>query len=447
MANSFLSRRWLFGGLIGVVGVAAAVVTYTSSSTTLKPVVPSEPALDSAGTPEARMQAYDRFSWQEFIALNWPATDSRRGEPDRAKAFGAPAEWVVWGSWKSLGELFPGKPEAHPSEWDDFAADLALPELATGTAAKPVPYDKIPKETAGKVKVLHQAAKLVRFNQAPFASPITMGPLVAQNGRVVRYETRVNRIAYDYIRDNKLYSRKILEATSLNFPAGSIHVKAAWLELNDAQIKGGRFYTIRAKVLTGWTADDAQSPILEDRDVGLVGLHIVHKTEKHPDWIWTTFEHVDNLLAEDGPGTPPATFSCQKPPAAIAAANQSPPAVERGNPFPTTPVEVARMNPIDPATDKINAEFQGHPQVAKTVWRNYKLVGTQRADPGTTTRPPAGDESKAIPKALANTTLETYFQQFSCLGCHEQFNRPNPINVRARGDFAFYPQVMAAPRN
>ena len=29
--------------------------------------------------------------------------------------------------------------------------------------------------------------------------------------------------------------------------------------------------------------------------VGLVGFHIAQKTETSPQWIWSTFEHVDNL--------------------------------------------------------------------------------------------------------------------------------------------------------
>ena len=28
--------------------------------------------------------------------------------------------------------------------------------------------------------------------------------------------------------------------------------------------------------------------------VGLVGLHVVQKTKQLPQWMWATFEHVDN---------------------------------------------------------------------------------------------------------------------------------------------------------
>jgi len=43
-------------------------------------------------------------------------------------------------------------------------------------------------------------------------------------------------------------------------------------------------------------ATDGQSdaPCLE-RTLGLVGIHIVHKTTSRPQWIWTSFEHRDNV--------------------------------------------------------------------------------------------------------------------------------------------------------
>ena len=35
--------------------------------------------------------------------------------------------------------------------------------------------------------------------------------------------------------------------------------------------------------------------------LGLVGLHIVHKTDSEPQWIWSTFEHVNNVPAAADP--------------------------------------------------------------------------------------------------------------------------------------------------
>src|SRR5262249_12054002 len=159
------------------------------------------------------------------------------------------------------------------------------------------------------------------------------------------------------------------------------NVKAAWMELPDDAAVRQRFYCTTAAMLIDWTADG--KPIVEDRIVGLVGLHIVHKTPSRKDWIWSTFEHVDNLLAEHGPGTPPASFSTKDPPAAGAQANKPEPApLNPRTPYPKpgdrTPVEVVRVNtPIHPTTEDVNRYYQNHPQIRGTKWRNYKLVGTQ----------------------------------------------------------------------
>ena len=65
------------------------------------------------------------------------------------------------------------------------------------------------------------------------------GPLVAQNGRYVRYLTLYNQVAFDFIVKNKLYLRSNLPVVPtprpatpvLPFPIGSIALKTAWIDL------------------------------------------------------------------------------------------------------------------------------------------------------------------------------------------------------------------------
>ena len=40
--------------------------------------------------------------------------------------------------------------------------------------------------------------------------------------------------------------------------------------------------------------------------MGLVGLHIAHKTQHAPQWIWSTFEQVDNYKGPDPSFNDPA---------------------------------------------------------------------------------------------------------------------------------------------
>jgi hypothetical protein len=62
-----------------------------------------------------------------------------------------------------------------------------------------------------------------------------------------------------------------------------------------------RFFTRVAWVLDPF--DPTQT--CKQVTVGLVGLHIVQKTASRPQWIWSTFEQIDNVPggASSGPFT------------------------------------------------------------------------------------------------------------------------------------------------
>ena len=71
---------------------------------------------------------FDYFSWQSFIALNWPASASSRGTPDQpnnpsvflSAAAGTP---VVWGTYKDSFDLF-GQKDQRPSSWDSPSSPI-----------------------------------------------------------------------------------------------------------------------------------------------------------------------------------------------------------------------------------------------------------------------------------------------------------------------------------
>jgi hypothetical protein len=49
----------------------------------------------------------------------------------------------------------------------------------------------------------------------------------------------------------------------------------------------------------GPTKDGVPVPDPIPVPMGLVGMHIAVKTRSSPQWVWATFEHVDNLQADD----------------------------------------------------------------------------------------------------------------------------------------------------
>src|SRR5262249_507784 len=223
-------------------------------------------------------------------ALNWPAkAGGKRGEA--AVKFTDPADRVVWETWKADYELFQPDPLMNiPTPWDSFDALTPCP----GT----------PRANSGKERILASFSKFTDFNQATFTG--FGGPLVGRNQTYVRFEVRVNEQEFKFIHSNQLYLRdKLALATAngpLTFTNNAIEVKAAWMEVkpaDEAQAKK-RYYATSAQVL------DPVMNVCAPRLMALVGFHIVQKTTSSPEWIWASFEHIDNV-----PANPPAAGPLQ----------------------------------------------------------------------------------------------------------------------------------------
>jgi hypothetical protein len=396
----------------------------------LSPEMPGEVDFEGTDDGEKAHAFFDDFAWREFIALNWPAREGVRGEPDAELPLGDTSRPTVWGSWRSAGELFPPDAATNPPPaWEsDDRVPAVWPSAKDGKRPL-VPLKDLSGRREGRNKVLTRVSKLQDVNEAGLPTPGF--PLVAQNKTYVRYEVRVNRLEYDLVRDRKLYLAKNLpgEATPLEFPDHSVTAKAAWMILPKDSKDKELFYRVPAKLLD-W--DAAGNPVLEDCEVGLVGLHIVQKTPKRKNWVWATFEHVNNL--ESGPGGKPAPLFCSPDgakPFGSPGTNVHPPKVEAGKPIPkdTQPVEVARNAGIHQATQEANAAYQSHPQIRVTVWRNYRLVAVQWP------QAPGDVFEKRFPdRNVANVTLETYIQGSGCINCHIA-----ATHVR----FSFFPSLRA----
>jgi hypothetical protein len=159
--------------------------------------------------------------------------------------------------------------------------------------------------------------------------------------------------------------------------------------------------------------------------VGLVGLHIVQKTSSRPQWIWSTFEQVDNVPGGSSHG--PFNYN-NGDGSAMPSSNP--------NPFPphATPsvfnVQRFAGAPINPSTVHTNSLYQTALRAGGGPWEFYQLVMTQwplqenppqpipPTQPGTpgNTFPGGGANS-----AFANVVLETFDQtriQTGCMNCH-----------------------------
>jgi hypothetical protein len=361
---------------------------------------------------------FDDYSWRAFVAMVWPAAKGQRGVPDTARSLAA-AGPRVFETYKSLWEIFHEDGSA-PN------ADFNSSEAAVHNACR--------ADAGFGGVVLCSRNGIDDIGQAGIGELV--GPLVAQNGRYVRYQTLYNRVEFEQIVGNQFYLRSHLpaipsprpDAPVFQFAVGSIAIKAAWLDMAGfSKARRKRFYTRSAIV------KDPASGKCSSVTVGLVGLHIVQKTPSRPQWIWSSFEQVDTAPDFQGAvgtytlndGTP-GPMPDENPLSLAPLARQ-----------PVRPFNVIRSAraPIHFDTSVTNRGYQD--LLKNTVWQYYRLVLTQwPLQPGNQAVPvPAtqtGEILHTFPgigpgtsanSAFANVALETFDQgrpQLGCMSCHNQ---------------------------
>ena len=197
-------------------------------------------------------------------------------------------------------------------------------------------------------------------------------------------------------------------------------VKAAWIKM-EGKYDESKFHTAYALVYDNPHEQAGVKPACSLVKVGLVGFHIAHKTKTDPQWVWSTFEHVDNCPTE-GDDINKDFYNFFKEGSKTAV--NEPPARPWNPATPhTTPSQIKRVIPIEDDAKKLNAKYQAafRKIVKNSVWANYELVSTQwPTDPNSV----SDQTGKPAPTFLANTTLETYIQgkvpqtSSNCIACH-----------------------------
>lgn len=431
--------------------IGAAAMPSGSTSNCLAPPFLVKSGASAYVTPKdfalTRQADANCFAWQEFISLSWVASSSMRGQPDTSVT---PAQFgeandtraTVWETYKESDEVF------------------------LVNAQDPGPWNAWPGGRGASVKVL--GGMKSEFDPEPVLDLSDIGQastghpwLTAQSGLLTLYERRMNEDEYNYIWKNKLYSAAVqwqfvqtpvattpatavqpigislpdgTSSSAAYGPLGSIETKAAWLELPDPA-DWPRYKT--SKAIVNYPGQRPKSVV-----VGLVGLHIIHKTALGQQFIWATFEHKDNCpdrtqvagkqLASKytyyNPACNPATDPYQ------CVANANPATVNGGGPANNKyewPMQVVRQTPTP---TRANNDVRGLNQYAwaqiaaqnpDSVFLNYELVNTLWSNQNTTVQPGARTPLVAASlspglnqEPVTNTTLETYVQNLTCLTCH-----------------------------
>lgn len=303
------------------VAIASCLAAATANATDQSPIKISStvPADISSGAPDATLTQAARFAWEEFIALNWPATQqtgqaNTRDMPSADAMFGDPSYTgpLVWHTFRSKVEVFPG---------------VGLPP---GTAANPSKkplyncnYDVLPAYNYANGPASGSNPPWINLDENSqigldhiFAG-VAAGSALPLNDQIL-FTAKANRAEFNYICPKGWWStatvKPFLQATSkyiqekstdpqpgsedlVSFPSGTIEVKAAWRRLGKSE-DSSRFYT----TTTRYYVKDAAGGKIHyiDETLALVGLHIIQKTPSAPYFVFATFEQADNIVDSAG---------------------------------------------------------------------------------------------------------------------------------------------------
>lgn len=430
--------------------VAVTMVMMTPTTTTMAP--PVDPAivlspkipgdaqfgpLPPNPTNEQKLLAiqgdFDIYSWNTFIALNWPPGPDGNGDPNKTIGQNGDND-TVWEHYRNVDNVF-------------------LPGGAKPTYNGPT---SVPTQCKASykpgMKIITQVGKTPTVLTA-FSQPFNTGPLIDQNGNYTRYEILVNKPMFDYILQNTLYSKAGQKVFSgavkfpcgvLNGPEGAIMVKAAWRVISPAD--KNRFHTQTVLVYSPASQNPRYPASCSTQLMGLVGLHIGHKTTSASQWLWSTFEHVDNAPSEAdvASGKLKAKYNYYDPkcPASKCPPNQVPPRPWNPTKVSAFHSQVVRMNMFKGNEFAFESAAARNADALKlllgvsssSVWQNYELISTMwPTNTGQCQATPGDPLGTPAPNFLANTTLETYIQGMvpnvssNCIECHNNATMTTPV--------------------
>ena len=365
---------------------------------------------------------FDIFSWQIFVALNWPANEA--GVPIGELIGTHPNLPRVWQSYKQPGEVFGFTGEDPPCR-SDTAAAIATDQIL---------------QSSGKALIDRDLNYIVfdtRMNDRTEQYIVANDLESAEGQRRFQQAGKVVDFPLGYYQD---------KATRTGGELGAIALKSSWKIIDaSASEEAGSYYTVDGLIAVPGARSETGEALCIRTRIGLIGMHVMHRTASGngDDWIWSTFEHVNaapvagnsldpnNILGElFADGCHPDTAKSQRyilfnPDCKGCPTNPTPQAgwkwfedapyarsyATRGE-FGT---QVVRCWQIFESTAHVNAVWQA--RLRDTVWSNYQLISTQwRGSPNGELFP-----NGEVPRFLTNVTLETYDQYShggTCMGCH-----------------------------
>jgi hypothetical protein len=221
------------------------------------------PRDDNPNSPDVDCPFY-QAAWQHFLLAT---------QPD---ASGSPALF----SYKNIQDLF------GPATISTFLfpqRKSGLISLAPTVAPRPNDNTLTPQQATVVGSDVFQAG--------------LRGLLIDQAGHPIFYGIHVNKNFDDFLTANKLKTKAALLAApaTLSFPRSVVELKSAWQIVDDANPP--KTYIIAKATVPALKIQDHK--LVADRSksrnvtVALLALHVVFVLDGHPEFVWSTFEHVD----------------------------------------------------------------------------------------------------------------------------------------------------------
>ncbi len=466
--------------------------SFLCENPTLSSVRPQDVLRDPATlSPEDAQRMFDCWAWETFVALNWPAELGERGVAAADRPITAAGD-RVWETYKQVYETFQPADAGWTLDgknWNDRQPLPPVCQEALRTAG-------IPPEDSHTFQVLNETHQAFgnQFND-----------LVDRNGNITHYEVRLNETEFEFMKANGYAATGAYDWNGplgttkglFQFPdnrdgingEGATELKAAWKVLCtdadcDPRDDPSRYLSRRGLLYTPATArtvdpfDRSSLPrptvttpaTCTIAEVGMVGFHIAAKTFWAPQWIWPTFEHIDNVPGNAADGgvngfsyfapncpTPPAEQCVTQRPGVfdeslyccnnlqiVSNAQPAPANVSDLGP-PITPLlvpnQMSRIDPIQEGAQALNAIYRPLLAQAGSALQYYVLVSTQW--PGRGRIAPEGEPSEVVTRLclegteqpcftflppdlrLRNTTIES-FQASYCLPTDEDIGNDPP---------------------
>ncbi|MBC7777805.1 MAG: hypothetical protein H7246_20390 [Phycisphaerae bacterium] len=297
-----------------------AVLTSAAPAIIVQPGVPSD---ITGGAPNATLMQAALFAWQEFIALNWPALPGFRDSANVNAMFGGPNDTVlVWHTFRHKVEIYPGNGKP------PHGAEQGPPDY--GYNQYPAYYytpDSVGKGGDGQVKPCGAPSSstpwvnLDEINEIGVATMFAGAGSTTYPGQQILFLAKANKSEYVYVTKNGwnaggtkfnnaqtktvAYIKKnsntpppTMGDSLVSFPYGTIEVKTGWRRLTSAEQQSGHFYTTKVRYYQ--LSSTTKKPCYTDEVLGMVALHIIHKTPTAPYFTFATFEQTDNILTTGG---------------------------------------------------------------------------------------------------------------------------------------------------